>query len=47
VIVSASTIPPGTSVTNVTVTDTVRVAGVKKLGLNLGGQDRFGAAVCC
>lgn len=44
VTVSSSTIPPGTSATNVTVADTVRVAGVKKLGLNVGGQDRFGAA---
>ncbi|MBX3473051.1 MAG: hypothetical protein KF754_01555 [Planctomycetes bacterium] len=44
VIITASTIPPGTSVTNVNVSNAVRVAGVKKLGLNLGGQDRWGAA---
>jgi hypothetical protein len=44
VTIAASGFPPGMSVTDVTVTDTVRVSGVKKLGLNVGGHDRWGAA---
>lgn len=42
--VAASGFPPGVSVTDVTVDNTVRVNGVKKLGLNLGGHSRWGAA---
>ncbi|MBX3459937.1 MAG: hypothetical protein KF696_08220 [Planctomycetes bacterium] len=42
--VAASGFPPGVSVTDVTVSNTVRVAGVKKFGINVGGHDRWGAA---
>lgn len=44
IVVATSGIPPGTSTTDVTVSNTVRVSGVKKLGLNLGGHDRWGAS---
>lgn len=44
VIVGTSTIPPGTSVTTVTVTNPVVQAGVKRLGINIGGRSRWSAA---
>lgn len=44
VTISASGFPPGIDVTTVTVSDTVRVANVKKLGINVGGHDRWGAS---
>lgn len=42
--IAASSFPPGIAVTDVTVRDTVRVAGVLKMGLNVGNHDRFEAA---
>ncbi|MCB9893491.1 MAG: hypothetical protein H6839_03480 [Planctomycetes bacterium] len=43
VTISASGFPSGTLVTDVTVSNTVRVSNVKRLGLNVGGHDRWGA----
>ncbi|MBZ0137698.1 MAG: hypothetical protein K8I27_15135 [Planctomycetes bacterium] len=44
VVISASGFPPGVDVTTVTVSDTVRVANVKKMGINVGGHDRWGSS---
>ncbi|MCA8911198.1 MAG: hypothetical protein KDB82_05815 [Planctomycetes bacterium] len=44
VVIAASGFPSGTPVTDVDVSNTVRVSGVKHLGINLGGQDRWGAS---
>lgn len=34
----------GVNVTNVDISDTVRLSGAKRLGLNIGGHDRWGAS---
>jgi hypothetical protein len=44
VVIAAGGFPAGVDVTDVTVTDTVRVPNVKKMGINVGGHDRWGAA---
>ncbi|MCA8938021.1 MAG: hypothetical protein KDB68_17705, partial [Planctomycetes bacterium] len=44
VVIGTGSFPPGVNVTDVNVSNTVRVSGVKHLGLNLGGHDRWGAS---
>lgn len=44
VVIGSSGFPAGTPVTDVTVSNTVLQPGVKRLGINIGGHDRWGAS---